>query len=148
MKRRTVGRVAAAVLAALLVPAAAGAVFAGGLSLPERLPPVYLHTEPGFAFDAALRDIARTWDVATAQWEAKTLQYLHTSPQLSGPSWPWALTVRPILIAAAGALVTILIMQLTSRRRIAPGGADHDLDHPAEVADSKGGGVHATAQQS
>jgi hypothetical protein len=44
----------------LVVPGADAAkdAVADGLSLPERLPPVYLHTEPGFAFDAALRDTA------------------------------------------------------------------------------------------
>jgi hypothetical protein len=45
------------------------------LSLPKGLTPVYLHQQPGFAFDAALDDIARTRDVATARWVAKTLQY-------------------------------------------------------------------------
>jgi hypothetical protein len=121
---------------------------ADGLSLPERLPQIYLHTEPGFAFDAALRDIARTWDVATAQWEAKTLQYPNTNPQLSGPSWPWALTVRPILIAGAAVLLSILISQLIGRRPRGPGSADQDLDQLADEAGSHRGGVHATASQS
>jgi hypothetical protein len=69
----------------LVVPGAEAAerAFADGLSLPERLRPVYLHTQPGFGFDAALRDIARTYDVATAHWEAKTMQYPNTNPQLS-----------------------------------------------------------------
>jgi transcriptional regulator GlxA family with amidase domain len=88
-----------------------------GLSLPERLAPIYLHDQPGFGFDAALRDIARTQDVATAQWVAKTLQYPATNPQLSGPAWPWTLTLRPILIAAAAATAAALIIQLLSRRR-------------------------------
>jgi hypothetical protein len=46
--------------------------------------------QPGFASDAALADFARTRDVATARWVAKTLQYPTTDPQLSGPAWPWA----------------------------------------------------------
>jgi hypothetical protein len=134
----------------LVVPGvdAAQRAVAGGLSLPERLLPVYLHTEPGFAFDAALRDIVRTWDVATARWEAKTLQYPNTSPQLSGPSWPWALTLRPILIAGAATLVTILIIQLIGRSRKGPSSADQGLDHLADEAGSHQGDIHATARYS
>jgi transcriptional regulator GlxA family with amidase domain len=85
---------------------------ADGLSLPERLTPVYLHQQPGFAFDGALGDIARTRDVATARWVAKTLQYPITNPQLAGAAWPWMLTLRPILIAAAASRVS----RSTSRR--------------------------------
>jgi putative intracellular protease/amidase len=106
----------------LVVPggdAARGGV-AAGLSLPERLSPVYLHTQPGFGFDGALRDIARTRDVATASWVAKTVQYPNTNPQLSGPAWPWKLTLRPILIALAAAVAVILIIKLT---RSSPQGA-------------------------
>jgi putative intracellular protease/amidase len=89
---------------------------ADGLSLPERLTPVYLHDRPGFAFDAVLSDIARTRDVATARWVAKTLQYPTTDPPLAGPAWPWALTLRPILLAAA-AVTAALGIQLLGRRR-------------------------------
>jgi hypothetical protein len=64
--------------------------------------------------DGALRDIARTRDVATARWVAKTLQY-PTDPRLSGPSWPWALTLRPILIAAA-AIAAVLGIHYLRRR--------------------------------
>jgi hypothetical protein len=80
---------------------AARRAVADGLSLPEGLAPVYLHRQPGFAFDAALGDIAGTRDVATARWVAKTLQY-PTDPQLAGPAWPWTLTLRPILLFAGG----------------------------------------------
>jgi transcriptional regulator GlxA family with amidase domain len=103
----------------LVVPGADAArhADANGLSLPERLAPIYLHDQPGFGFDAALRDIARTWDVATAHWVAKTLQYPGTSPQLSGAAWPWTLTLRPILIAAATVGATLIIQFLFRRRR-------------------------------
>jgi transcriptional regulator GlxA family with amidase domain len=103
----------------LVVPGADAArhADANGLSLPERLAPIYLHDQPGFGFDAALRDIARTWDVATAHWVAKTLQYPGTSPQLSGAAWPWILTLRPILIAAAAVGATLIIQFLFRRRR-------------------------------
>jgi putative intracellular protease/amidase len=117
----------------LVVPGAEAAerAFADGLSLPERLRPVYLHTEPGFGFDAALRDIARTHDIATAHWVAKTLQYPNTNPPLSGPAWPWALTLRPILIAAAAALAVTLIIKMLGRRR--RGGADVQIPDHASV---------------
>jgi transcriptional regulator GlxA family with amidase domain len=111
----------------LLVPGADAArrEAADGRSLPERLAPVYLHHQPGFAFDAALGDIARTQDVATARWVAKTLQYPTTNPQLAGPAWPWTLTLRPILLAAA-AITAALSIQLLRRRRNTPA-------HPAQL---------------
>jgi hypothetical protein len=89
------------------------------LSLPERLTPVYLHQQPGFGFDGALGDIARTWDVATARWVAKTLQYPTTNPRLAGPAWPWTLTLRPLLLAAA-AIAAVLGLRLLRRRRRVP----------------------------
>jgi putative intracellular protease/amidase len=110
---------AAAGLDRLVVPgadAARGAV-ADGLGLPEGLRPVYLHQQPGFAFDAALGDIARTRDVATARWVAKTLQYPTTHPPLSGPAWPWTLTLRPILIAVAVAAVAVAVAVVAMVRR-------------------------------
>ena len=106
----------------LVVPGADAArgTAVDGLSLPERLAPVYLHDEPGFAFDGALRDIARTRDVATARWVAKTLQYPTTNPGLAGAAWPWTLTLRPILIAAGAAIAAALGFQLLRRRRRTP----------------------------
>jgi transcriptional regulator GlxA family with amidase domain len=109
----------------LVVPGAdaARAAVAGGLSLPERLTPVYLHHQPGFAFDAALGDIAHTRDVATARWVAKTLQY-PTRPPLAGPAWPWTLTLRPILLAAAAIAAYLGVRLLVRRRRGAFRGGD------------------------
>jgi putative intracellular protease/amidase len=119
----------------LVVPGADAArhAAADGLSLPERLTPVYLHPQPSFAFDGALGDIAHTDDVATARWVAKTLQYPTTNPQLSGPAWPWTLTLRPILIAAA-AIAAVLGTRLLRRRRGAPPNAAQAPDHGAERA--------------
>jgi putative intracellular protease/amidase len=121
---------AASGLDRLVVPGADAArhAAADGLSLPERLRPVYLHHRPGFAFDAALGDIARTRDVATARWVAKTLQYPTTSPQLSGPAWPWTLTLRPVLIAA-GAVAAVLGVQYL-RRSVRRGGNDAFAQRP------------------
>jgi putative intracellular protease/amidase len=102
----------------LLVPGADAArrAAADGLALPEGLTPVYLHPQPGFAFDGALRDIARTRDVATARWVAKTLQY-PTDLRLSGPAWPWTLTLRPILVAGAAVTAAVGLSRLRRRRR-------------------------------
>jgi hypothetical protein len=96
---------------------------ADGLALPQGLAPVYLHRQPGFAFDAALGDIARTRDVATARWVAKTLQY-PTDPELAGPAWPWTLTLRPILLFAGGVAAVLGIRFLGRRRRGAFRGGD------------------------
>jgi putative intracellular protease/amidase len=103
----------------LVVPGvdAARHAAADGLSLPERLTPVYLHQQPGFAFGAALGDIARTRDVATARWVAKTLEYPTTKPRLAGAAWPWTLTLRAILIAAVAAIAAVLGVRFLGRRR-------------------------------
>jgi transcriptional regulator GlxA family with amidase domain len=112
----------------LVVPGADAArrAAADGLALPEGLAPVYLHRQPGFAFDAALGDIARTRDVATARWVAKTLQY-PTQLQLTGGAWPWTLTLRPILIAGAGVAAVLGVRFLGRRRRGALRGDDRTV---------------------
>ncbi len=35
----------------------------------------------------------------------------------SGPAWPWALTLRPVLLAAAAAVTAAMIIQIMNRRR-------------------------------
>lgn len=118
----------------LVVPGADAArrAVADGLPLPERLPPpVYLHDRPGFAFDAPLADIARTRDVTTARWVAKTLEYRTTHLGLSGSAWPWALTLRPIVTGVAAGLVVLIVPLLSRRRRarsraVAPARSDPD----------------------
>jgi hypothetical protein len=47
---------------------------------------------------------------------AKTLQYPTTAPPLTGPAWPWALTLRPTLLSAA-AVAAVLGIRLVRRRR-------------------------------
>jgi putative intracellular protease/amidase len=117
----------------LVVPGADAArrAAAEGLSVPERLTPVYLHQQPGFAFDGALGDIARTYDVATARWVAKTLQYPTTTPPLAGAVWPWTLTLRPILIGALAAIAAVLSIRLLRRRRSTPAYAAQGPDRPS-----------------
>jgi transcriptional regulator GlxA family with amidase domain len=121
----------------LVVPGADAArrEAAKGLSVPEGLAPVYLHDRPGFAFDAALADIARTRDVATARWVAKTLQYPTTDPPMAGPAWPWTLTLRPILLAAATIAAVLGVRFLGRRRRGAFRGGDRAAP-PAQPADT------------
>jgi putative intracellular protease/amidase len=122
----------------LLVPGADAArrQVADRLSLPQGLTPVYLHRRPGFAFDGALADIARTRDVATARWVAKTLQY-PTTPPLSGSAWPWTLTLRPILLATATTAAVLGIRFLGRRRRGAPADAAEVPDRDVERAAGK-----------
>ncbi|MFW0787672.1 DJ-1/PfpI family protein [Gordonia sp. CPCC 206044] len=77
----------------------------------------YLNDEPGFAFDGALRDIARTYDAATARWVAKSMQYPDTGVELAGPAWPWRLTVRPLLLAVTVVVIAMLVTALVVQRR-------------------------------
>ncbi|HEV8557781.1 MAG TPA: DJ-1/PfpI family protein [Actinophytocola sp.] len=69
--------------------------------------PEYLHTTEEFAFDPVLRDIARTYDVQTARFAAKTLEYPVHDVDLTGRSWPWLATLIPILLALLGATAAI-----------------------------------------
>ncbi|GIJ56747.1 DJ-1/PfpI family protein [Virgisporangium aurantiacum] len=68
----------------------------------------YPHAEPGFAFDPVLRGMARTIDVPTARWRAKTLEYPASDLSgLQGPGWPWVATLLPLLYALGGATALI-----------------------------------------
>jgi hypothetical protein len=82
--------------------------------------PQYLHDRPGFAFDVVLTDIARTFDVATAQWTAKALELPTDGLVLDGPAWPWGPTATLAGLALAGAAAfaatTRLIRRIRSRR--------------------------------
>jgi putative intracellular protease/amidase len=87
------------------------------------LSPEYVHTEPGFAFDAALRDIARTIDVPTARWRAKTLEYPAADLELTGPGWPLGVTLTPLLyslMGLAGAGAVWLALRARRAARLAP----------------------------
>jgi putative intracellular protease/amidase len=78
---------------------------------------VHPHRQPGFAFDAVLQDLARTTDVATAQWTAKALEYPIDSLILDGPTWPWAETFRPLALAILGVLGALGVVALLHIRR-------------------------------
>ena len=50
---------------------------------------------------------------------AKSLQYPGTGVELIGPAWPWALTLRAILITvAAGSAAALTLHGLRRRREI------------------------------
>ncbi|WP_232499729.1 DJ-1/PfpI family protein [Agromyces humatus] len=79
--------------------------------------PEYPHRTAGFAFDSVLQDLARTTDVATAEWTAKVLEYPVDDLALEGPSWPWAETFRLLLLAAVGVLLALGAFALVRARR-------------------------------
>jgi transcriptional regulator GlxA family with amidase domain len=79
------------------------------------LTPEYLHTRPGFPFDAALRDLARTVDVPTARWTAKVLEYPVDDLDLSGPVWPWPLVLSPLALALTGLAVLTVVARIRRR---------------------------------
>jgi putative intracellular protease/amidase len=82
--------------------------------MPGDVAPEYLHTRPGFAFDAVLTDLARHLDVATARWSAKTMEYPADRLVPAGPSWPWAPLLHLVALVAAGAAVGVAL----GRRRV------------------------------
>lgn len=85
------------------------------------VPVTYLHEQPGFAYDPALGEVARTMDVPTARWTAKVLEYPTAGLRLSGPRWPWALTLRPFLLGLTGLAITIGTIVLLRRKRLGAG---------------------------
>ncbi|MFG1942192.1 DJ-1/PfpI family protein [Nonomuraea sp. NPDC048826] len=76
----------------------------------------YLHQKEEFAFDPVLRDIAGTYDVRTARWTAKTLEYTALDFELTGRSWPWTATLVPVLLALLGAACAIVVARFLRRR--------------------------------
>ncbi|WP_433434849.1 DJ-1/PfpI family protein [Nonomuraea sp. CA-141351] len=86
---------------------------AGGLR------PEYVHTTEEFAFDPAMRDIARTYDVQTARFAAKTLEYPVMDVKLTGSAWPWTETIVPVLLALLGVAVAMATGAVVRRVRAA-----------------------------
>jgi putative intracellular protease/amidase len=111
----------------LLVPGldAARRHTAGGAGLQ----PVYLHTTEEFAFGPVLRDIARTYDVQTARFTVKTLEYPAIDAKLTGSAWPWTATIVPLLLALLGATAAVATGVAVKRVRAA-GRAPEPLDAP------------------
>jgi len=107
------GAVGSVAVDRLLVPGAGGVPVSGGVA------PEYPHARPGFAFDGVLTDVARHLDVATARFAAKSLEYPVDGLVLTGPSWPWALLLRVVALAAAGAALGLGLTRRLGRRRTA-----------------------------
>ncbi|WP_188187419.1 DJ-1/PfpI family protein [Nonomuraea sp. SYSU D8015] len=108
--------------------------------------PEYLHTTGEFPFDPVLRDIARTYDLQTARWTAKTLEYPTTDLGLTGSTWPWPATVIPVALTLLGAAAAITTGRLFRRiRRAGPQATDEGPEElatltepsPAELAQSR-----------
>ncbi len=74
------------------------------------LKPTYLHSGGEFPFDAVLRDVAGTYDVATATWVAKALEY-PVQTDLSGSAWPWARTGMLLLAGLLGAAAALVVVR-------------------------------------
>lgn len=91
-------------------PAVAAAARNAGVAV------THLHQRPGFAFDAALQDMARTMDVPTATWAAKILEYSAAEVGLAGPSWLWAPAQRALLLGLTGAIAAALALVWLARR--------------------------------
>lgn len=81
------------------------------------VPVEYLHQQPGFAFDTALRGMASSMDVPTARWTAKILEYPTADLGLSGPGWPWMLGLRPLLLGLIGLAAALGAARLVRRVR-------------------------------
>ncbi len=90
-------------------PGLAKAAKAAGLDL------TYLHTRKEFPFDAALRDVATTTDVASATWVAKTLEY-PVRTELDGAAWPWGLTAQVLVIGVVGVALVVGVIWFLRRR--------------------------------
>lgn len=96
----------------LVVPGTTGRDALSGME-PVQRP----HEQAGFAFDAVLKDLARTTDVATARWTAKVLEYPVDDLALEGPDWPWVEMIRPLALALLGVLIALGVFALLRARK-------------------------------
>jgi transcriptional regulator GlxA family with amidase domain len=83
--------------------------------VPDSPQPVYVHSQPGFAYDAAIADLARTTDVATARWTARVLELPTEGLVLQGAAWPWRPTALLILLVALGTAGVIFLPRMVGR---------------------------------
>jgi putative intracellular protease/amidase len=100
--------------------------------------PEHLHTTGEFAFDPVLRDIAHTYDVQTARFAAKTLEYPRIDLKLAGSAWPWPSTIVPLLLALLGAAVAVATGVVVRRLRT-PARRPQPLDEPTATGPADAG---------
>ncbi|GAA4539744.1 DJ-1/PfpI family protein [Pseudonocardia xishanensis] len=78
--------------------------------------PTGLHAAGGFAFDAALVDLARTTDRSTAAWTAAVHEFPADGLVLDGPAWPWVPTLLPVGLGLVAAAITGILLRHRSRK--------------------------------
>lgn len=100
----------------VVVPGAQAAR-AAAVPVVDGLVPDHLHARPGFAFDAAVTDLAASTDVATARWAARAMELPTSGLALTGPAWPWRTVLTVLLAAWFG---PALLLRWRSRPRQAP----------------------------
>ncbi|GAA4089658.1 DJ-1/PfpI family protein [Nonomuraea soli] len=99
----------------LLVPGRASATPQATSTGPR---PEHLHLGDEFAYAPVLRDIATTYDLQTARWTAKTLEYPTADAKgWSGSSWPWPATLVALGLALLGGTAAQIIRLLVRRLR-------------------------------
>jgi AraC family transcriptional regulator, transcriptional activator FtrA len=74
-------------------------------------------SQPRFAFEAPLEDLARETDVPTAAFANKRLEYRAASLQLAGAGWPLLLMLQSLLIGGLGVGLAWWGLRRYDRRR-------------------------------
>jgi hypothetical protein len=102
----------------VIVPGSAAAR-AASVPVANGLVPDYIHAHPGFAYDAAVTDLAATTDVATARWAAPAMELPSDKITFTGPQWPWLPTTQVIGLSLLGhaALYTFRRIRRTRAHR-------------------------------
>ncbi|MCK2215722.1 DJ-1/PfpI family protein [Actinomadura sp. ATCC 31491] len=98
------------------------------------LRPEYLHAREGFPFDAVMLDVAATYDLQTARWTAKTLEYPLSDVRVTGSAWPWGPTLLLAGLAGLGLGAALAARaparRLRAARRRAPAAAGTGREQP------------------
>ena len=87
----------------------------------------YPHRRPEFAFDPVLRSMSRNLDRPTARWTGKILEHPATGLRPSDRGWPWAPTLRLLLLGLAGVAALVIVrvaahlIPIDARRSWRPG---------------------------
>jgi hypothetical protein len=114
----------------VIVPGSAAAR-AASVPVANGLVPDYIHTHPGFAYDAAVTDLAATTDVATARWAARPMELPSDKITFTGPRWPWLPTTQVIGLSLLGYAALYTSRQI--RRTRAHRRLDSTSGRPAQL---------------